>query len=345
MPAPPTPSGPLARYLLHPGRETSLVVHRLLHLLLAVANVAAPAAIVVLGAAVAVRLALWLARHHRARAGGHLVSVAPGPEVDPSGAEALWNGLHGVLRRTWWGALTGRPHVAFELSWQAGRLRIGIWVPAGVPAARVAAAVQSAWPGANTEIGPAGAPLSAGAALAAGELRLAEPEWLAVRTEHPADPYRMLLGALSGLDPDQSAVVQVLARPAAASRYRRCRKAAVALRTGRSIGMLVRFVDFWLTKGVPRSANLSGDPTRAADIRAITEKSASLGFEAAVRYGVASTRGGRVARRQAALAGPGDRGGLRPVRRAQPADPAPPASGRPGAGRPPARSRRSVHGG
>lgn len=129
-------------------------MHRLLHLLLAVANVAAPAAIVVLGAAVAVRLALWLARHHRARAGGHLVSVAPGPEVDPSGAEALWNGLHGVLRRTWWGALTGRPHVAFELSWQAGRLRIGIWVPAGVPAARVAAAVQSAWPGANTEIGP-----------------------------------------------------------------------------------------------------------------------------------------------------------------------------------------------
>ncbi|MHB8342577.1 MAG: type IV secretory system conjugative DNA transfer family protein, partial [Mycobacteriales bacterium] len=299
MPAPPTPNGPLAHYLLHPGRETSLVVHHLLHLLLAIAHVAVPVAVAVLGAAAAARLALWLAKHRRAQAGAQQVEIAPGPEVDPDGAEALWNALHGVLRRTWWGALAGRPHVAFELGCQAGRLRVGIWVPAGVPAARVAAAVQSAWPGASTEVSPATAALPAGAALAAGELRLAEPEWFAVRTEHPADPYRMLLGALSRLDPDQSAVVQVLVRPAAARRYRRCRKAAVALRTGRSMSALVRFVDFWLTKAAPRSANLSGDPIRGADIRAITEKSGSLGFEVTVRHGVASARGGRAARRRA----------------------------------------------
>jgi len=298
VPAPPTPDGPLARYLLHPGRETSAVVHHLLHLLASFAQVAVPVAAVALGALAAVRLALWLARRGRARAGGQLVTIAPGPEVDPAGAEALWNGLHGVLRRTWWGSLAGCPHVAFQLSWQAGRLSIGIWVPAGVPAPRVAAAVQAAWPGASTEITPARVPLPAGAALAAGELRLAEPEWFPLRTEHPADPYRMLLGALGALDPDQSAVVQVLARPAVARRYRRCRKAAVALRTGRSMSALVRFLDFWLTKGAPRPTNLSGDPTRAADIRAATEKSASLGFEATVRYGVASAHGGRVIRRR-----------------------------------------------
>jgi hypothetical protein len=297
-PAPPTPGGPLARYLLHPGRETSLVVHHLLQLLLAIVHVAAPVVVAALGAAIAARLALWLVRHRRAHAGAQLVEIAPGPEVDPAGAEALWNGLHGVLRRTWWGALADRPHVAFELSWQAGRLAIAIWVPAGVPAARVAAVVQAAWPGANTEVSPAVAALPAGVALAAGELRLAEPEWFPLRTDHPADPYRMLLGALGALDPDGSAVVQVLARPAGARRYRRCRKAAVALRTGRSMSILVRFIDFWLTKGIPHPTGLSGDPTRTADIRAITEKCASVGFEAVVRYGVASARGGRAARRR-----------------------------------------------
>jgi len=298
VPAPPTPNGPLARYLLHPGRETGLVVHHLLQLLLAIVHVAAPAIVAVLGAAIAARLALWLVRRHRAHAGGRLVEIAPGPEVDPAGSEALWHALHGALRRTWWSALAGRPHVAFELFWAAGRLAIGIWVPAGVPAARVAAAVQSAWPGANTEVRPATAPLPAGAALAAGELRLVEPEWFGIRTEHPADPYRMLLGAVGSLGPEETAVVQVLARPAAPRRYRRCRKAAVAMRTGRPMSMLVRFIDFWLTKGVPCPVNLSGDPTRAADIRAITEKSASVGFEAAVRYGVASAHGDHTARRR-----------------------------------------------
>jgi len=260
--------------------------------------VAVPVAVAVLGAAAAARLALWLARYNRTRAGGHLVSVAPGPEVDPSGPEALWHALHGVLRRTWWGALGGRPHVGFELSWQAGRLGIGIWVPAGVPAARVAAAVQSAWPRASTEVSPATAPLPAGAALAAGELRLAEPEWFAVRTEHAADPYRMLLGALGSIGSEEAAVVQVLARPAAAHRYRRARKAATAMRTGRSMNILVRYIDFWLTKGIPHPTGLSGDPTRTADIRAITEKCASVGFEAVVRYGVASAHAGRGTRRQ-----------------------------------------------
>ena len=298
VPAPPSPNGPLARYLLHPGRETSAVVHHLLHLLVAIAHGAVPVAVAVLGAAVAARLALWLARYNRTHAGGHLVNVAPGPEVDPAGAEALWSALHGVLRRTWWCSLTGRPHVAFELSWQAGRLAIGIWVPAGVPAPRVAAAVQAAWPGASTAIGPATAPMPAGGTLTAGELRLAEREWFGFRTEHPADPYRMLLGALGSLDPEETAVVQVLARPAASRRYRRARKAATAMRTGRSRNMLVRFVDFWLTKGAPRPVHLSGDPSRAADIRAITEKSASVGFETTVRYGVASAQGGRGARRR-----------------------------------------------
>ena len=129
-PAPPTSSpGPLGRYLLHPGQDTSVVVHRVLHLLVHFGHFAAPIVAVTTALAVFAWLALLLARRQRSVGEAQLVAVAPGPEVDPAGAEVLWNALHGILRRTKWAALAGRPHVSFELSWLAGRLRIGIWVP------------------------------------------------------------------------------------------------------------------------------------------------------------------------------------------------------------------------
>ena len=154
--------------------------------------------------------------------------------MEPPGAEALWNGLHGVLRRGGLaGIISGRPHVAFEVGFSAGRLRFGLWVPAGVSAGRVARVVEAAWPGAVTEVLDTEAPLPGGAGITGGELRLAGPEWFSLRVDQPADPYRLLLAALGGLDAGAAAVVQVLARPATRSRYGRCRKAAIALRTGR----------------------------------------------------------------------------------------------------------------
>ncbi|MGH3181809.1 MAG: ATP-binding protein, partial [Streptosporangiaceae bacterium] len=80
----------------------------------------------------------------------------PGSIADDAGEEALWNGLHGVLRR---GGLAGmvsrRPHVAFEVGFSSGRLRFGLWVPATVSAGRVARVAEAAWPGAVTEVLPA----------------------------------------------------------------------------------------------------------------------------------------------------------------------------------------------
>jgi hypothetical protein len=218
----------------------------------------------------------------------------------------LWNGLHGVLRR---GGLAGlvspRPHVAFEVGFSVGRLRFGLWVPAGVSAGRVARVIEAAWPGAVTEVVPAEAPLPGGAGIAGGELRLAGPEWFSLRIDQPADPYRLLLAALAGLGSDEAGVVQVLARPATRRRYGRCRKAAVALRTGWPRSKLVRFIDFWMTKGVPQRPSLSTDPTRAGDVRAITEKAASLCFEGTVRYGIVTPTGGHGARQQLKAEGHG----------------------------------------
>jgi Type IV secretion-system coupling protein DNA-binding domain/TraM recognition site of TraD and TraG len=237
---------------------------------------------------------LVLAVTHRQRVGGgHVVMVAPGPEVEPAGAEALWNGLHGVLRRGGLaGMASGRPHVAFEVGFSAGRLRFGLWVPACVSAGRVARVAEAAWPGAVTEVLSATGPLPGGEGIVGGELRLAGPEWFSLRVDQPADPYRLLLAALSGLGSDEAGVVQVLARPATRRRYARCRKAAVALRSGQPRSRLVRFIDFWMTKGVPQRPSLSADPTRAGDVRATTEKAASVCFEATVRYGIVSPAGG-----------------------------------------------------
>ncbi|HUA94431.1 MAG TPA: DUF87 domain-containing protein, partial [Acidimicrobiales bacterium] len=274
-------------------------------MLAGVGRTAVPFLVSVVALVIVARLVLAMSRRQRA-GGGHVVTIAPGPEVEPAGAEALWNGLHGVLRRGGLAGLaSGRPHVAFEVGFSAGRLRFGVWVPAAVSAGRVARVVEAAWPGAVTEVLPAEAPLPGGAEVVGGELRLAGPEWFSLRVDQPADPYRLLLAALSGLGSGEAGVVQVLARPATRRRYGRCRKAAVAVRTGQPRSRLVRFIDFWMTKGVPQRSSLSADPTRAGDVRAITETAASLCFEATVRYGIVTPNGGHGARQQLKAEGHG----------------------------------------
>ena len=81
---------------------------------------------------VTARLVLAVTRR-QVLAGGHLVTVVPGPEVEPSGADALWNGLHGVLRRSGLaGLVSGRPHLSFEVGLLAGRLGWGCGCQPGV---------------------------------------------------------------------------------------------------------------------------------------------------------------------------------------------------------------------
>jgi hypothetical protein len=130
-----------------------------------------------------------------------------------------------------------------------------------------------------------------------GELRLAVPEWFPLRTDHPADPLRPILGAADGLAEGDAAAVQVLARPVTARRLGRCHRAAKALRTGVPTGFLPKLLDL-MTPGPSVAARPSDDPTRAPDIRAILDKAAGPGWEMVVRYGVASPECGRQARRR-----------------------------------------------
>ncbi len=160
----------------------------------------------------------------------------------------------------------------------------------------------------STEVVPATAPLPGGEGIAAGELHLAEPEWFSLRVDQPTDPYRLLLATLGDLGSGGAGVVQVLARPAGSRRRRRCRRAAIALRSGRPRSKLVRFV--WMTKGVPARPNLSADPMRAADVRAATEKAAAICFEATVRYGVVGPARGHAARQALKAEGHGIAGAL-----------------------------------
>ena len=295
---PTTSFGPAGRYLLHPGAANSAALHRLLHLLGTAAHLVEPVVLGVLAVATVVWLALALLRRGRSVAGAHLVAIAPGPDVDPFGGEAFWNALHGVLRRSRLRALRGRPHVSFELSWSAARLRIGVWVPPSCSPVRVARAAEAAWPSASTEILPASSSMPDGTSLIAGELHPAEPDWFSLRADHSVDPYRHLLGMLGSLRSSDTAVVQVLARPATRRSYRRARMAATALRTGRSTNPAFKFLDFWMTKGVPAPPDLSAHPGRAADLRAIGEKSSALCFEATIHYGIATPETDRDERRR-----------------------------------------------
>ena len=141
--------------------------------------------------------------------------------------------LVALLRPPWRRAIFGQPHLGFELVATDAGLTIGWWVPGTVPPGLVERAVEAAWPGARTETIPAAPPLTGDGVATGGELRLALPEQYPLRTAHKVDPLRPLLGALDAMAEDESACVQILARPVTGRRLTRLHKAAAARRAGR----------------------------------------------------------------------------------------------------------------
>jgi hypothetical protein len=281
-----SPHGPLARFLVHPGEQTGRLAHIALHALASSGVVAVPALTVALatgGALVSVR------RRQRTRMcrGGRLVHLLTPPDVEPQGALTLWTNLVALLRPVTQRLLGGQPHLSFELRASAAGLDIAIWVPKVVPPGLVERAVEAAWPGARTHTSDAAPPLEASGLVTGGELRLAQPEHYPLKTDHDVDPYRALLGALSGLDDDLSACVQVVARPQTGRRLARLRRAAAARRSGRPPSRLGRLVDLFSTGSAATPA--ANDPTRNADVTAILAKAAQPCWAVAIRYAVAST--------------------------------------------------------
>lgn len=279
-----SPDGPLVKFLTSPGDS----LHQLLaatHRLAAAALPWALGAMATTGLAAAALLIVARRRQAALGTGARLVTVLSPPEVHSAGGEALWHHLHALLRPKWRQLLAGQPHLAFEYAWDERGLTIRLWIPRGVPAGLVERAIEAAWPGARTDTTPVDPPLPDHAAIAAGQLRLARPDWFPLRAAFSADPLRALLGAASPDGTGKAAVVQILARPAGVAATHRCRRAARRLRAGQEPRRLAGFFDL-VTPGPPMRPGI--DPAVASEVRDIVAKSQAPLWTVAVRYAVAN---------------------------------------------------------
>ncbi|UGQ13603.1 type IV secretion system DNA-binding domain-containing protein [Yinghuangia sp. ASG 101] len=278
--------GPLGRFLTDPTSWWTALGHTLARTL-AAWPWWAPPLVAALTLAAVVRARVLAGRARRFADGARCVAVLAPPTVDPAGGVMLWAHLAGLARPWWRRLLEGQPHLAFEYAFAARGLAVRIWVPTGVPVALVRRAVEAAWPGAHTRTGPADAVCPPGHTVEAGGLRLARPEVLPLRFDHPADPLRPLLQAATGLDADETATVQILARPAAGARLRRARRASRRVKAGQSPHRLRAILDL-LRHAPSRAAATKLDPAHAAELRQLVAKSAGPQWEVALRY--AATR-------------------------------------------------------
>jgi hypothetical protein len=293
-PPPSLPTGPLARWLAHPGATDARILHRLGHALAAAVQgwwpLAASILVLALGCLVAAEVS-------RARQGRHgrWVAIAPPAEPDPSGGLALWRMLTPLL--TAGRSLAGsRPPVAFECHADASGLRIGLWVSPTLPVTGVIGAVESAWPGARATI-TAPPEVPAGSPVLGGRAKLAAPDWLPLGLKSTGvaaggDPIRGLLSALSANDDGGEVLFQVLVRPARTRRVTRARRAARALRRGHPTTGVGRALDLLHDRSRTTRSAASADPLALADVRDITAKlTAPPHFEVAVRYAITSPPG------------------------------------------------------
>ncbi|NIH83748.1 type IV secretory system conjugative DNA transfer family protein [Amycolatopsis granulosa] len=294
----------LENYLRDPGGALIALLNRLRDLAADDGPVALPV-LAVLTTVVLAGRRWWVRRcHERLVDNARQVTVLAPPSVDPAGGAALWSNLVGLLRPGWRRALTGQPHVACEYVFSEAGVAIRLWVPGVIPPGLVERAIEAAWPGAHTRVRPAEPPLPAPREgerrlVVGGELRLARPEALPIRTDFEADPVRALIGAPVGLGGNEHACVQILARPVAGRRVQRARRVARQVHTGGSARLVGRMLDT-ITPGAPRTRRsaatrtktLHSDPQTSleygAQNRAIVAKQRGSQFETVVRYAVAT---------------------------------------------------------
>ncbi|MGW4963185.1 type IV secretory system conjugative DNA transfer family protein [Nonomuraea sp. NPDC004186] len=239
-----------------------------------------------------VRRLIGRLRHRPLLPGARLIEISCPPDSDPHGAQVLWSQLIGLLPPAWKRLLSGQPHLVWEYHGDASGVRVRLWVPGTVPPGIVEKAIQAAWPGAVTTTAPAASPLPPATDMAGGRLILGRAEHFPLKSEHPNDPIRSLLSAMSGLRDGEHAVVQILARPTTGRRLRRAHRAAAALRGARTSSLLGQVLD--------ELAPMSGHshpgelarmfPERAEQVRAILAKAGQPRYQVAIRYAVASTR-------------------------------------------------------
>jgi hypothetical protein len=276
------------RLLHHLAQALGVFAHDLLPVAIGLAAAAAVFALV----AESVR-ARW-ARH------GRWVAIAPPAEPEPAGGIALWRMLHPLLTARH--SLVGRrPPVAFECHANAAGLRLGLWVSPTISAAGVAKAVEAAWRGARATI-TAPPRLPADTRTRGGKARPAAPDWFGLADEQTGgDPIRGVLSTLTCSDPTESAVVQILARPAAGRRVTRARRAARAIRRGQPTTAVGGALDLLHHRSTTGQSTAYSDPLALTDVREVTAKvGAAPHFQIAIRYATSGPPGRECRRRRRA---------------------------------------------
>ncbi|MFJ9619061.1 type IV secretory system conjugative DNA transfer family protein [Streptomyces noursei] len=277
------PSGPLVDFLTNPSSFWSRFGRGAADWLGTYAPLLVPCSVVVVtgGYVVRRRLHWWRQRHLAENA--RCVEILAPPHVAPKGGEVLWAQLSGLLRPWWRRLTTGQPHLAFEYTWSHTGLRIGLWVPGAVPLGLVRRAVEAAWPGAHTRVTVPSPLLPPGHTVTAGRLRVARPEVLPLRTDHPTDPLRPLLQAATGMAETEAACVQILARPATGSALRRARRQARRLKAGHTPARLPALTAFLLHRPQP-SATGKQDPEHGTEVRQSAAKLSGSQWQCALTY-------------------------------------------------------------
>jgi hypothetical protein len=295
IPPPPAPVPPPRI----PGliRDPGALLHHL-HTLATTWSI--PAAVAAIAVAAACVPAVRLIRSRRTRRfaqDARVIEISTPPEAALSGGEALWANLLGLHRPWITRMLSGQPHVSFEYCFTGDGLTIRLWVPGQIPPGLVEHAVEAAWPGARATLTEHPAPpLPAASHGEGGHLTLARTDAIPVKTNHDQDPLRALFGAVSDLQPGESACVQILARPAS---WRRARKLRNTLNTllGKPAGSGV--TSSWVGSVLPGANPARGkgtttgqapwrDPRTDADARAAAAKLAGPLWEAQIRYAAAA---------------------------------------------------------
>ena len=285
--------------------EPQEVVREVLHHVSAIVHAAVPW--VVLGAVALAIAALLVLVVRRARsrsmsADARRIRILAPPEISAAGALTLWMGLHAILRPAWRRLFNGQPHLSWEVVADPDQVSIALWVPRSVPPGLVERAVESAWPGARTEVVDTGSILGHEAkAVAITELALAEPEWFPIGEAPDDEPLRLALGTMTALEQGERAVVQILTRPATSAARLRLLRAARNLRRAAPAATL-----FWAqgsARTQARPARPSMDPTIDPDVRAILAKAASPLWRCRIRVAVCGNDRARTRGKIHALAG------------------------------------------
>ncbi len=286
LPAVAPPGGPLVDFLTHPQTFTSTALRAALDWCTASAPVLILLILVSTACGYSARRWLLRARQRRFADGARCVEILAPPTVAPKGGEVMWAQLAGLLRPWWRRLTTGQPHLAFEYTWFHTGLRIRLWVPGTVPLGLVRRAVEAAWPGAHTRVTASPPLLTNGYTVAAGRLRPARPDVLPLRCDHPADPLRALLQAATGMGEDESACVQILARPATGVALRRARRQARRIKAGHTPARLPALAALLLHRAQP-AATSRQDPEHGAAIRQMVAKQSGSQWQCTLTYAAA----------------------------------------------------------